>query len=324
MPSLMRTISALSCLLLAAPLTFGSPVDAVDTDLTPPLVEKRATYAIAHSVLDAKGLEAALSHGANAIEIDIAAYKEGWWADHDLGEKTWGDSLEKLLNGIAKESSKIAFVWFDIKVPGVCTEKKCSKLVLDPSSCKAHEKCSIQSLQKMAQKILRPHSVEILYGFYGPGVVDGSAFKYMQGHLKDGEAIDLYGETKDVLNVYKNQGNAVESRKRVMNYGWPVLSKSFGTCHESGWYTCAGLRNGAWERDHNSELGKVFGWTSQAGDIELVAKLLDKAHVDGIIYGYAVKRYDHSQKTESAAMDIIDHVRRNHGRYMATGNDHPW
>ncbi|OJD09832.1 hypothetical protein AJ78_08903 [Emergomyces pasteurianus Ep9510] len=327
MPSLMRTICALSCLLLAAPLTTGSPVDA---DLTPPPVKKRAIYAIAHSVMDKRGFEAAIRHGANAIEIDTTAYKEGWWADHDLGEKTWGDSVEKLLNEIAVWHTQIAFVWFDIKVPDVCREKKCSKLIKDPNSCKANENCSVQALQRLAQRILRPRGIEILYGFYGPGSIEGSAFKYMQANLKDGEAIDVYGESKDVLNIFKTRGKNVDSKKRVMNYGFPELSTYFGNCNEKGWWICAELKNGAWARDHHHDgltegkLGRVFGWTSQSGEGKLVKKLLDKAQVDGIIYGHAVKRYDWSEKFESAARDILDYVYGSDHLRLANGGDHPW
>ncbi|OJD12987.1 hypothetical protein AJ78_06502 [Emergomyces pasteurianus Ep9510] len=316
---LIRTICVLLCALIASPLAFGGPLDVEVSRRA----GKRPTYAIAHMVLDTKGLKDAIKNGANSVEVDIAAYKEGWWADHDIRGRSWGDSLEDLFKAIAKSNKDIAFVWLDLKTPNMCSGKSCNKDVLDPSKCKSNEKCSMQSLQKLAQEILNPAGVRILYGFFGPGATDSAGFKYIQGNLKAGEAVCLSGEVEDVLDVYKKKGSGVKPQQKVMDYGYTQLSQEFGNCKEKGYNTCAGLRNGAKIRDEG-ELQRVFGWTSRAGDTKLVAQLLDQSHVDGIIYGFAITRYYSHKESEQAARDITQHVKKSSTRYMATGADKPW
>ncbi|OAX79445.1 hypothetical protein ACJ72_06236 [Emergomyces africanus] len=319
MRTLIHTICVLLCVVIAAPIAFGSPVDVEVSRRG----GKRPTYAIAHMVLDRKGVTDAIRNGANSVEIDIAAYKEGWWADHDIRGKSWGDSLEDMFKSIAKKHQHISFVWLDLKTPNMCSGKSCNKDVLDPSKCKSNDKCSMQSLQNLAQKILQPTGVRILYGFFGAGSTDSAAFNYIQGNLKAGEAVCLSGEVDNVLNVYKTKGNRVKPQQKVMDYGYTELSKGFGNCKEKGYNTCAGLRNGAEARDKGN-LQRVFGWTSRAGDGKRVAQLLDQAHVDGIIYGFAVTRYYSHPESERAAKDITQHVQNSSTRYMATGADKPW
>ncbi|EEQ84037.2 hypothetical protein RJZ56_005043 [Blastomyces dermatitidis] len=320
MRSLIHTICAFLCVLIAVPLVFGSPVELA---VGGRVGKRRPTYAIAHMVLDRRGLRDAIAHGANSVEVDIAAYKEGWWADHDIRSKSWGDSLEVMFKAIAKENKRIAFVWLDLKTPNMCSGKSCNKDVLDPSKCKSSQKCSMQSLQKLAQKYLQPAGVRILYGFYGAGATDSAGFNYIQGNLKDGEAVCLSGEVDKVLNVYKKKGSGVKPAQRVMDYGYTELHKGFGNCTEDGHKTCTRLRNGAKARQEGL-VRRVFGWTSQIGDSKRVASMLDKAHVDGIIYGFGVTRYYHHKESELAARDINRHVKKSLDRYMATGSDKPW
>src|SRR4051794_13035771 len=49
-------------------------------------------YLIAHRVLTTQGIYDALSHGANAIELDVSATKQEWYADHDDTPFTRGDT----------------------------------------------------------------------------------------------------------------------------------------------------------------------------------------------------------------------------------------
>ncbi|PGG99490.1 hypothetical protein GX51_06310 [Blastomyces parvus] len=274
-------------------------------------------------VLDRKGVKDAIAHGANSVEIDIAAYKEGWWADHDIRGQSWGDSLEDMFKAIAEENKHIPFVWLDLKTPNMCSGESCNKDVLDPSKCESNEKCSMQSLQELAQKYLQPAGVRILYGFFGAGAIDSAAFNYIQGNLKDGEAVCLSGEVDTVMKHYQNQGSGVSPTQRVMDYGYTELHKGFGNCKEDRYKTCAGLRNAAKARD-NGQIQRVFGWTSQVGDGKRVAALFDQAHIDGIIYGFGGTRYYHDEESEVAAKDITEHVKKSSNRYMATGADKPW
>ncbi|EEH04754.1 phospholipase D [Histoplasma capsulatum G186AR] len=319
MTPLLRTICAILCILIAVPLTFACPTKAGVSKQA----NKRPTYAIAHMVLDRKGLKDAIKNGANSVEIDIAAYKEGWWADHDIRGRSWGDSLEDMFKAVAKESKNIAFVWLDLKTPDMCSGATCNKDVLDPSKCKPKDKCSMNSLQELAQKILNPAGVRILYGFFGAGATDSAGFNYIQGNLKAGEAVCLSGEVENVLNVYKKKGRGVKPQQRVMDYGYTQLETGFGNCKEKGYNTCAGLRNGAKARD-KGDVKRVFGWTSRVGDGERVGQLLDKAHVDGIIYGFAITRYYDHEDSRAAARDITQRVQKSDDRYMATGADKPW
>ncbi|KAE8388624.1 hypothetical protein BDV23DRAFT_173765 [Aspergillus alliaceus] len=44
---------------------------------------QRPIYAIAHKVLTPDAVQMALSHGANAVRVDISPWYSGWWTDHD-------------------------------------------------------------------------------------------------------------------------------------------------------------------------------------------------------------------------------------------------
>jgi hypothetical protein len=53
-------------------------------------------------VLRPEAVTAALSHGANAIEVDLIAWKE-WWADHDGGDDSAGSTARELFIFIAEQ-----------------------------------------------------------------------------------------------------------------------------------------------------------------------------------------------------------------------------
>ncbi|KAB8074635.1 hypothetical protein BDV29DRAFT_156403 [Aspergillus leporis] len=122
MPSLSqlaRTLRALSLLNLTAAATFVNARFTI----------QRPIYAIAHMVLRPEAVTAALSHGANAIEVDLIAWKE-WWADHDGGDDSAGSTARELFIFIAeqrKSGKDITYIWLDIKNPDECPKgKACS------------------------------------------------------------------------------------------------------------------------------------------------------------------------------------------------------
>ncbi|KAI1614792.1 hypothetical protein EDD37DRAFT_407554 [Exophiala viscosa] len=268
-------------------------------------------YLIAHRVSTVQGVQDALSHGANAIEMDLTAYNSGWYVDHDGIWLTRGGSARQMFQAIAdaRQAGKtITFVWLDIKNPDYCDPNK-------PMT----EPCSIDTLQDLAREILQPYGVRVLYGFYGGSNI-GPAFKRVIASLNDYEAIDLESLAATVQQAFSAAGLS-QSAKGIMSYGNFILGYQFGNCEEESYYTCTELRQAVESR----HFGKVFSWTLEAGQSWYLDKLMGEASVDGLIYGFkAAPYYDHPD-TRSAAQDIFswinDHSDR---RYVATQDDHPW
>lgn len=268
-------------------------------------------YAIAHRVLTAPAIGAALSHGANALETDMTAYPSGWYADHDGTPASKGDSARDLFTAIARERAQgapITFVWLDIKNPNAC----------DPDK-EGESQCSIAGLQDLAREILEPAGVRVLYGFLNASEqAAGKAFEFIKAGLGKGEAVNVDGDPRETIKEFEIELSvAVEGR--VASYGSNDLPVDFGSCREEGYYTCTELRQAVESRG----FGKVFGWTSTVGQAEYVDQLLGVAQVDGLIYGFKDEDYRDDGKTEAAARDITSWLRDHPDRLHLAGRDEP-
>ncbi|KAL4964626.1 uncharacterized protein BDV14DRAFT_209241 [Aspergillus stella-maris] len=279
--------------------------------------DQRPIYAIAHRVLRPQGVTLAVSHGANAIEVDLTAWKDApfdpkWWADHDATGHSAGADARELFEFIAGErkgGAPIAFVWLDIKNPDFCAF--------------AEMPCSIESLRDTVRQTLEPAGIRALYGFYGNQ--DSRALKIMRNTLNANEAIVLNGMASDVLDSYAANFTRLPVKQKVMDYGWTQLYYNFGDCNETtGNKTCAQLRDGAKARDQG-KLGKVFGWTSTWGDGPKVQSLLGTQHVDGIIYGPQESDYEKAEEVaRNGGRELVDFVKQTPNLRMATVYDVPW
>ena len=293
------SISFVSCVNIPEPVPPGDSV--------------RPLYAVAHRVLGAKGIKAAISHGANAIEIDACAWSEKWWADHDCGTfLSRENTMETMFQTIAQlrqENETISFVYLDLKNPDYC----------------AHAPCNIETLQRMARAYLQPHGVRVLYAFAKPRKGSRS-WKHITDSLNSNEAITVYeglwGHASDVLDVYRRIGQNIPIPQRAMDDGLAALFVNFGDCQTRG--ICNQLRLGSKARD-NGQLGKVFGWTTTENEYQYVDKLFGVAKVDGILYGPRASMYKNTTSNRSAANDILEWVRTHSATHrLATQDDKPW
>ena len=272
-------------------------------------------YLIAHRVLVADGIKAALSHGANAIEIDMTAWKDGWWADHDATRfpPSWGDTARKMFETIAEErkaGKTITFVWLDIKNPDHCNPQDPQKRI-----------CSIDALRDLARELLQPHGVRVLYGFRD---TDSKAWNSILKGLNMNEAMNLNGKANEVMQGFDSHGPSQLSQ-RIMSYGYFNLAFQFGDCKGSK-DTCTELRQGV----ESGKFGKVFGWTysppygGKSGRVYVEA-LLGIAGIDGLIYGLEITHYVDDPRARIAAQDIISWVTSHPElRYLAAQHNNPW
>jgi len=250
----------------------------------------------------------ALNNGANAIEIDMTAKRTGWYADHDNTIGSEGDSalhMFKMIADARKAGRTVTFVWLDLKNPDWC----------DPKDAKWRH-CSIDALRDLAREWLEPAGVRVMYGFYE---AKGNAYFSIRDNLSALEAINLNGQEDEVARAFEN--GPADQAKKIMSYGYFNFGFEFGDCHEKRYKTCTELRMGV----QSGKFGKVFGWTSSAGQAGYVNKALDEAGIDGLIYGRMVKHYVDNENTRSAAADIVNWVKAHPDRrFMATNANPPW
>lgn len=284
----------------------------------------RPTYAVAHRVLTADGVDTALKHGANAVEIDATAWKKGWWADHDGTPTSAGDTMEAMLQRIAQrrgEGRTVNFVWLDIKNPDHCR-----------SDDAKWRHCSVAALRDLARRTVEKQGVRVLYGFYG--TEGGTGWKDVTAGLRPLEGVDVSGNAEDVAKAFAAHGSRIPANQRVMDKGLFSIALTPRKI-------VAELRAGA-EARSRKELASTAGWTVGTGDEKNVAKLLAPytaggTDADSLIYGLRAACYpDGTSKwrggcgtddssVRKALASITDHVAGHPAeRRMATNSDVPF
>ncbi|TAQ84821.1 hypothetical protein B7494_g6848 [Chlorociboria aeruginascens] len=274
--------------------------------------DKRPIYAIAHRVLMIQSVRDAVSDGANALEIDVTAWSDQWYADHnDHAGASKGDTVENMFREIARQrynGKVISFVWLDIKNPKYC----------EPDDPSWKDKCSVVALRKLAKDILEPKDIRVLYGFDSS---DYKAYDYIRKNLRGWEAIGLDGKSDDVVKQFEDKGPS-DTTRRVMSRGlaFPDAPFVFGDCDKGDSGICGQLYKAA----SSNKFGKVFGWTTRASLRHYVKDMLDVGS-DGVIYGFPAHMYASSPKTQSALADIKHWVMEHSSNYrMAGWYDYPW
>ncbi|KHN93744.1 phospholipase D [Metarhizium album ARSEF 1941] len=302
-------LCAATLLYLVAVVEFSLQPDAPGTNVTG---SHRPVYAIAHRVLTRRQISQALRQGANALEVDVTAWKDGWFGDHDGVWERVGDPVEVLFRAVAghrQTGRDVAFVWLDIKDPDWC----------DPQD-DAWQNCSVAALQEHARQILEPAGVRVLYGFAGD-TAEGVGYGFISRHVDGNEAVNLDGDGRQLRERFRNSSITDVSR-RVLSYGSSSVTWKFGNCYEDEHYTCTVLRQAV----ESGEFGRVFAWTLHAGaKRSAVDFLFGSAGIDGVIYGSEDDAFRDDLDTRAVYQDIRDWVEANrHGRYWASANDSPW
>ncbi|WP_189959552.1 hypothetical protein [Streptomyces alanosinicus] len=277
----------------------------------------RPIWAIAHRVLEKKAVDAALNHGANALEIDMTAENGGpWWAQHDAGALGRGDKAADLFTYIGQQRSagkNVSFVWLDMKTPNGCG-----------THIPSYNQCKVQALAEDARKLLEDKGIYVMYGFPQLSGVqpNKSGLRYMAQHLTDKEAISVsagsgikpYGEFDNAFNVLKTV-EQIPPDQRVIDSGFfnPGLAKKQQILD--------GLKKGAGYRAENN-LARVFGWTAVYSS--QVSEMLDTG-ADGVIYGNASRQYTGDKSNEELMKKFHDRIASSGGSLrLATTADAPF
>ncbi|PHH89732.1 hypothetical protein CDD83_5404 [Cordyceps sp. RAO-2017] len=284
-----------------------SDAPAIELENQPPAGNgSKPFWAIAHRVLVRKGVRDCLEDGANAIEMDVQAWRDQWYADHDGTLTSKGDSAESMFREIAsqrKAGKNVGFVWLDIKNPDYCAA--------------SNPKCGIETLRRLARDILQPAGVRVLYGFYKS---TGKAYPLIRDSLNENEALNLDGNSDPVRQAFET-GGPKNLAQRVMSKGLFQIALNFGDCpdQDSG-KICPQLRKAVESR----AFGKVFGWTITKWNKKHAEELMDVG-VDGLIYGFMATHYYDDSDVRKALSFLTNWV-RNHPdkRYLATQDDAPW
>lgn len=259
---------------------------------------RRPFFAIAHRVLSDYGIRAALSHRANAIEIDMTAWPGGWWADHDGLPTSAGDTAEKMFQNIAEErkaGKNIIFVWLDLKNPDY-----------EPN---AGRRTSVEGLRRLAREILQPVGVKVVYGFY-KSTIGKRAYESIRGGLNANEGLNVDG----VVTMVEKELQSLPRGQRVYSNGFFDLVLKFD-----------GPLANLTAASKSGSFGKVFGWTlANHNDKTKVARLVNNAHVDGLMYGFKHTEYYDDPETRAAFADIIRTIQAGDRYRLANINDDPW
>lgn len=304
----LKAAAALSSLLA---VTNAAAIQARDTP--------RAFYSIAHRCLSRTDIQNALDDGANAIETDMAAWKE-WYADHDV--KSDGSSSEAKAEdlfkfmGEHKNKDQIRFVWLDMKNPDWCTDK-------------TKDKCHFSDLHDMVKKYLTGNGIRVMYEFYTDPIStddvpwkhekplkESPAFEYLRKNLGDLEAISIKSSTwKKSSDGFENDYKGHPLRQQLYDNGFDDPKPHLDDLTKD-------LKGALSKR--GTVFNKVFSFTTNEDDESAVNKLMD-LEIDGLIYGNREHDYSYDRDgIKKAHKFITNYIGKHKSLRAADKNDNPW
>ncbi|KAF5859656.1 hypothetical protein ETB97_002567 [Aspergillus alliaceus] len=165
-------------------MSLGSYHSVPTTD-APTATKGAPLWAVAHRVSYIKSLDIALSNGANAIEMDMCPYEEGWFVNHDCSSPSASpegkQSAADMFRAIGQRrnaSDTMGFVFLDLKNP----------------RCSSSPACRLSTLQNLARKYLELYGVRVL-------------------------VIRPFAGAEKILKNFEGQGKLIPTAKRVMDKG---------------------------------------------------------------------------------------------------------